>query len=92
MSEHNLPTEPGLYWATDKADNCEWNLIVKLYGKPQPILSLQTILFSKTVLECNLWECLPTAENIRFHFPDKLYYGPKIEMPERDPVRSHYEN
>ena len=92
MSKYNIPKEPGLYWATDKADNCEWNLIVKLYSKPQPILSPQTLLFSRTVLECNLWECLPTAGDIRFHFPDKLYYGPKVEIPGRDPEGSHCEN
>lgn len=33
MSEHNLPTEPGLYFATELSKKTNWSLIVKVYGK-----------------------------------------------------------
>lgn len=72
MSEHNLPTEPGLYFATDLLKKTDWPLIVNIYGKAP-------------FLKCDLWNyTISGASPFSCLSPDKLYYGPKIETPEGD--------
>lgn len=71
MSDHDLPKEPGLYWATDLPDSAEWDFIVELSGKA-PFLRCELLYYR---------ECEPSLAARRC--PEKLYYGPKIEMPRR---------
>ena len=73
MEDHNLPKEPGLYFATDFPLKANWELIVNVYGETP-------------FLKCDMWNYLPPKINpVSCLYPNQLYYGPKIEMPERDP-------
>jgi hypothetical protein len=69
MSKHNLPTEPGLYFATDFSKKTDWPIIVNVYGKVP-------------FLKCDLWNyTIPGTSPFSCIYPDKLYYGPKINEP-----------
>ena len=70
--DHNLPTVPGLYWATDLPSNTRWEFIVEVSGKI-PFFRCELLYYCE--YEPLSW--------MRKH-PEKLYYGPKIEIPERD--------
>lgn len=72
MSKHNLPSKPGLYWASQYPMLEEWELIVKINGV-------------NPFLNCEFWEYKLTVHSRRLHFPEVLYFGPKIEIPARDP-------
>lgn len=73
MINHNLPTNPGLYWATDLPSSTKWEFIIEVSGKV-PLLVCIPLYYR---------EHEPLLDVRRY--PEKLYYGPKIEMPERNP-------
>ena len=72
MRDHNLPTKPGLYWATDLPCSTKWEFIIKVSGKA-PLLMCK-------ILDYREYEPLSYMHKC----PEVLYYGPKIEMPERN--------
>jgi len=76
MSNRNLPTEPGLYWASKFPMLKEWELIARVWGQP-PFLSVA------------VWNYLANRFN-EIQSPARLYYGDKIEIPKRDPRFNGY--
>ena len=70
--DHNLPIVPGLYWASDVSTSGYWDFIVELSGEA-PFFKCEFLYYCEH-------EPIP---NIR-KLPEKLYYGPKIEIPKRD--------
>ena len=72
---HNLPIVPGLYWATDLYGSAEWDFIVEISGKA-PLLRCTPLYYREHKPPSDVRKC-----------PEKLYYGPKIEVPIRDPLR-----
>ena len=72
MSNHNTPTEPGLYFASDLPMSEEWNLIVKIYGE-------------KPFLKALIWYYTLPGMVYSMRSQEKLYFGSKIQVPKRDP-------
>ena len=72
MSKHNLPTESGLYWASNQPMAEEWELLAKVYGQTP-------------FMQCTVWEYLSKQKLVGFYRVEKLYFGPRIDMPKRDP-------
>ena len=72
MTEPNLPTTQGLYWASELPMTEDWELIVKVQGQ---------IPF----LQCTIWEYLSSQKLKEVRKVEKLYFGPRISIPERDP-------
>lgn len=71
---HNLPTGPGLYWATDLYGSTRWDFIIEVSGKA-PLLICIPLYYREHEPPSDVRRC-----------PEKLYYGPKIEIPERVPI------
>ena len=72
MAGHNLPTETGLYWASELPMTEDWELIVKVQGQVP-------------FLQCTIWEYLSSQKLKEVRKVEKLYFGPRIIIPERDP-------
>jgi len=72
MSKHNLPTEQGLYWASELPMTEDWELIVKIYGT-SPFFRMLA------------WSYLKPGIEYLTTQPEKIYFGPKISIPVRDP-------
>lgn len=71
MSKHNLPAEPGLYWASEYSMLEEWELIAKVFG-------------TSPFLQCGVWRYFNGTIS-EFYHPSSLYFGPRITIPTRDP-------
>lgn len=70
MSNHNLPTESGLYWASDLPVTEDWELIVKVSGKVP-------------FMRGTVWKYYTTQPITEYYKVENLFFGPKLEIPTR---------
>lgn len=70
MSNHNLPTEPGLYWASDLPVARDWELLIKVYGEVP-------------FMKCIVWKYYTGQTLTDYYKTERLFFGPKLEIPKR---------